>query len=190
MRGVHIMASIRSISIQGSSPHARGPLVYLPIVGGDLGIIPACAGSTRLGSGCPGRHRDHPRMRGVHFFVPSPLFLVIGSSPHARGPPVDGGGYEGRIGIIPACAGSTSDSAARVPHDQDHPRMRGVHIKPRPPAIRLRGSSPHARGPHRGGKDRSLCQGIIPACAGSTLGCHYDFCPQKDHPRMRGVHLR
>ena len=46
MRGVHPQAERLGRKLEGSSPHARGPLDGLP--GQCLGqrIIPACAGST------------------------------------------------------------------------------------------------------------------------------------------------
>ena len=50
-------------------------------------------------------------MRGVHFFFEASLFMVSGSSPHARGPH-SGQGIVGQLhGIIPACAGSTCAEA-------------------------------------------------------------------------------
>ena len=72
------------------------------------GIIPACAGSTRrvklitLGSG------DHPRMCGEHVMSVADSTLEPGSSPHVRGALRCGTSLVLWIGIIPACAGSTS----------------------------------------------------------------------------------
>ena len=197
----------------GSSPHARGALVPTtwhvgsirdhPRMRGehrlrrivrerDLGIIPACAGSTQPdcmpsllleGSspharGAPDRGRsrragreDHPRMRGEHY------------------QPIDAGAL--LAGIIPACAGSTSISLTVLPC--------------------VPGSSPHARGAQLL-RDCQLFVGrIIPACAGSTSS-PFTFVlfspgssphargaprsrtwrtrPWRDHPRMRGEHCR
>ena len=178
--------------VWGSSPHARGaPRVSRPSSCGGkdhprmrgehkrlqinrkkvLRIIPACAGSTRTraprdssvsGSSPHARGArdfdnleeptcwDHPRMRGEH-------------------PPRAEARAQG-VGIIPACAGSTgareshsqgstgssphargarSDSNAIFIRNRDHPRMRGEHVE--------------------GLHGRALLEGIIPACAGSTL---------------------
>ena len=71
-----------------------------------------------------------------------------GSSPHVRGAP-GGDGLECRgIGIIPACAGSTSPSRKRADSSQ--------------------GSSPHVRGALALFFPDERKGGIIPACAGST----------------------
>ena len=127
MRGEHTDTPSATQRDAGSSPHARGALVAVPLVGEQRGIIPACAGSTNaadvsfLSDGiipaCAGsttrccqsfRHGgDHPRMRGEHRGLPRHIQCFQGSSPHARGAPfvrVDGHSVDG---IIPACAGST-----------------------------------------------------------------------------------
>ena len=132
------------------------------------GIIPACAGSTRLSRPPRRRRRDHPRMRGEHERASSPRTLSGGSSPHARGALTNTQGIKVGSGIIPACAGSTPAVVpARLAHG-DHPRMRGEHRGPERPRLPARGSSPHARGalaPHWPPRD---ARRIIPACAGST----------------------
>ena len=72
-----------------------------------LGIIPACAGSTRCRGALRASCGDHPRMRGEH---PSALRIsaaLAGSSPHARGAHGVRHGVGPVAGIIPACAGST-----------------------------------------------------------------------------------
>ena len=177
----------------GSSPHARGARFQIHIMnaflrdhprmrgehwhgqvrqGRQAGIIPACAGSTN-GDCC-----NRPKCRGI---IPacagstdvqdSLTRAVAGSSPHARG----------ALGCLRISTGRA----------RDHPRMRGEHA---------------AR--HRRVRRR---QGIIPACAGSTLtasaiavssmgsspharGARRRSCNgrggKRDHPRMRGEHVR
>ena len=70
-------------------------------------IIPACAGSTACRRTYSPYIWDHPRMRGVHQFIFQYVFMLKGSSPHARGPQW----FKAMLGlisrIIPACAGST-----------------------------------------------------------------------------------
>ena len=46
MRGEHTDTPSATQRDAGSSPHARGALVAVPLVGEQRGIIPACAGST------------------------------------------------------------------------------------------------------------------------------------------------
>ena len=87
MRGVHISRSSQTTGTPGSSPHARGPPNRRVRACLQIRIIPACAGSTIAWISSHSRWRDHPRMRGVHLTVTSLKLLVLGSSPHARGPP-------------------------------------------------------------------------------------------------------
>ena len=47
MRGVHLSLARSEAELEGSSPHARGPLSEAGQLGEDARIIPACAGSTR-----------------------------------------------------------------------------------------------------------------------------------------------
>ena len=51
--------------------------------------------------------RDHPRMRGEHDNADGKNYVLLGSSPHARGAHAHHLGEPGAEGIIPACAGST-----------------------------------------------------------------------------------
>ena len=48
MRGEHAMSRCCFPVFEGSSPHARGALDTVQRHGGWKGIIPACAGSTRI----------------------------------------------------------------------------------------------------------------------------------------------
>ena len=66
MRGVHWWYRRNGLDVPGSSPHARGPRDAIGIGLVSVGIIPACAGSTRscFFKNCGAW--DHPRMRGVH----------------------------------------------------------------------------------------------------------------------------
>ena len=66
MRGEHAKLAQYEADAQGSSPHARGALVVEPCQRVVVGIIPACAGSTRLPVSASPWTWDHPRMRGEH----------------------------------------------------------------------------------------------------------------------------
>ena len=168
MRGEHSARRYLRVSAMGSSPHARGALCERRRSCRHDGIIPACAGSTIPPWRCYLRRRDHPRMRGEHDLVSPVSFFHVGSSPHARGAPASIRFGSMPDGIIPACAGSTSDHQAPRSLSRDHPRMRGEHKVSHKSHVRAVGSSPHARGaPPRGEACNALCR-IIPACAGST----------------------
>ena len=127
MRGVYTSGLRRLLWTTGSSPHARGLLECVVTRFIKHGIIPACAGFTHI-EYCPQTAtEDHPRMRGVYFWLVISADVAIGSSPHARG--LRGRGPCGldRPGIIPACAGFTGTRARRRRRASDHPRMRGVY---------------------------------------------------------------
>ena len=188
MRGEHIMSSAGVRAWLGSSPHAWGTPGLRDSNAKMYGIIPACAGNTRI-SGSPRRpRRDHPRMRGEHYFGDTLDSAVWGSSPHARGtltaPPIN---RRGR-GIIPACAGNTIDRIIVIPADRDHPRMRGEHKGHIGELLAVRGSSPHARGTRFAVTNHVRVDGIIPACAGNTCTDVLGEQSYGDHPRMRGEH--
>ena len=113
-----------------------------------IGIIPACAGSTR--SGCPPRpaQRDHPHLRGEHMASADSVTIPPGSSPPARGAPP-----------LIFCA--------RFVYG-DHPRLCGEHLRSRRSEPPVEGSSPPMRGALDRGRVQRRGRGIIPAYAGST----------------------
>ena len=146
MRGEHPGTCRGPIRRRGSSPHARGAPAQRRGRVRALGIIPACAGSTpRIMTPLP-RSRDHPRMRGEHQPYLGIELEMEGSSPHARGARASSRCHNRRIGIIPACAGSTCPSLLPCRLRTDHPRMRGEHPRGRYTIPCRLGSSPHARG--------------------------------------------
>ena len=127
-------------------------------------------------------------MRGehrVHRHVTRP---VKGSSPRARGAPQPHGHPAGRLGIIPACAGSTLCAAPPNSPNWDHPRVRGEHRARSPPCTSRVGSSPRARGALGSLGHHLVLVGIIPACAGSTSPTTTPRMSSRDHPRVRGEH--
>ena len=163
------MGSPHPTHLQGSSPHTRGA----PVRGDDApqkrGIIPAYAGSTPAGLRPAAAGKDHPRIRGEHEWEASEVAFWPGSSPHTRGAHRSMDGQTRGRRIIPAYAGSTSETTTSESTITDHPRIRGEHLDPRQRASRGPGSSPHTRGaPDRrqAGQPRD---GIIPAYAGSTV---------------------
>ena len=91
----------------GSSPRVRGAVTYSVELELRNGIIPACAGSSRLTRRSRCSSRDHPRVCGEQ----APSFARestrSGSSPRVRGADCAGIDEVWRRGIIPACAGSS-----------------------------------------------------------------------------------
>ena len=148
MRGEHAIRIRVVAPWDGSSPHARGARICHRIARVIGGIIPACAGSTFGFDWYRRSARDHPRMRGEHTMQLKGGLSYEGSSPHARGAHRPHVHLPPHGGIIPACAGSTSNRFAHNLAGRDHPRMRGEHPFIQNDATKRRGSSPHARGAH------------------------------------------
>ena len=146
MCGEHLWMQASTGATSGSSPHVRGAL--WPRVSGraSIGIIPACAGSTRYSTTGKQGRRDHPRMCGEHGGVNNYNNPTLGSSPHVRGAHAMTGEKTQVYGIIPACAGSTRPNLDCPRLWGDHPRMYGEHDNQQPDAYRPVGSSPHVRG--------------------------------------------
>ncbi len=168
MRGERQPKPHQSVRVAGSSPHARGTHSGKAWAWRRPRIIPACAGNaSRRGCGWPWA-TDHPRMRGERVSGNSTTAANLGSSPHARGTRIPTGPRPVPRRIIPACAGNacvTVVTGATVP---DHPRMRGERVRDRRDRRHRSGSSPHARGTRRSGRDTWSQSRIIPACAGNA----------------------
>ncbi len=56
-------------------------------------------------------------------------------------------------------------------------------------SVQRQGSSPGMRGAREQDSRPAPSSGIIPAYAGSTLGCPKDSCIRRDHPRVCGEHV-
>ena len=129
-------------------------------------------------------------MRGEHHDTGHAHGGSGGSSPHARGAHRLHRAVVDARGIIPACAGSTVSPLWMGNSSRDHPRMRGEHFVQGYDDVAAEGSSPHARG----ARDKIIADivayGIIPACAGSTWTSTTRRKAKRDHPRMRGEHIR
>ena len=168
MCGEHSLSPYTSRIGAGSSPHVRGARRIECECDWIIGIIPACAGSTLTLAVSKNRARDHPRMCGEHIVWPSSLTMAGGSSPHVRGARSNGSGKTLCMGIIPACAGSTSSVSSSPRPMRDHPRMCGEHQRKNALHGARHGSSPHVRGALCAAMISLCIFGIIPACAGST----------------------
>ncbi len=127
LRGDHSTPTWPVETSPGSSPPARGPPLYRPDPMSVGGLIPACAGTTKLehahqvGRGlipaCAGTTKlehahqvgrgAHPRLRGDHCMGAARVGGFEGSSPPARGPHAGRGPADRGPGLIPACAGTT-----------------------------------------------------------------------------------
>ena len=188
-RGDHPEINFAFWSPKGSSPLARGPHHLARACILSLGLIPARAGTTSTryrGADC---RRAHPRSRGDHPRGYERTHSPMGSSPLARGPRRRGRHEAGHLRLIPARAGTTLLSRARLWWTRAHPRSRGDHHIQTDNAFFGSGSSPLARGPPAGSSSTVGSPGLIPARAGTTgLPSRRPWRPRA-HPRSRGDHL-
>ena len=188
IRGEHGSDLAEAHGFGGSSPHTRGAHRLLLGEGGEFGIIPAYAGSTRRLARGRRPEPDHPRIRGEHDAAAVAIEAPPGSSPHTRGARDDVVVRLVHVGIIPAYAGSTSPDEAIPMKRGDHPRIRGEHKNLPNFVFATWGSSPHTRGARRPSSARPESWRIIPAYAGSTQSASSAPCRLEDHPRIRGEH--
>ena len=131
---------------------------------------------------------SNPHSRGVYRAATAPALRTTGSSPLARGLRPQPWRRCRPRGIIPARAGFTRRARGQALRPQDHPRSRGVYIRPLASGEKKFGSSPLARGLHTERRAHDLRPGIIPARAGFTTSTAKPLTPPPDHPRSRGVY--
>ena len=106
-RGEHWLSNNVFSYHGGSSPLTRGAHPSNIRRGVQEGLIPAHAGSTEGEDFIMILTRAHPRSRGEHEEQYQAATAVLGSSPLTRGAPLIMVGMVGRLGLIPAHAGST-----------------------------------------------------------------------------------
>ena len=155
----------------GSSPRARGTPCIKANDEVENRFIPACAGNTRSTCTTSASPAVHPRVRGEHSGACFCARDQAGSSPRARGTPINAvrTAVEGRF--IPACAGNTASNFGTAFRNSVHPRVRGEHQLQVGYQGMVDGSSPRARGtPVRAPQARAAPR-FIPACAGNTPPC-------------------
>ena len=186
MCGENWSAIIHDERALGSSPRVRGKQSLRRGRPRSCRLIPACAGKTP----CPRRRRRpsaaHPRVCGENDGAGGLDRQPDGSSPRVRGKPHAPGDRALPGGLIPACAGKTCSAAAASSSWQAHPRVCGENACDPPSRGRGGGSSPRVRGKQRGRPRQGDQPGLIPACAGKTLGLGGPRGRVWAHPRVCG----
>ena len=167
-RGEHIDPEQQYAQTDGLSPLARGTLPYrLPDII-FLRFIPAGAGNTCCSSWWSAAIAVYPRWRGEHNVRLSPLCVVAGLSPLARGTHISEQKTKPQPRFIPAGAGNTYKTRTHPPRGAVYPRWRGEHaaiIQKRTQGI---GLSPLARGTRQAAPSGGRGSRFIPAGAGNT----------------------
>ena len=114
--------------------------------------------------------------------------LGVGSSPRVRGTLGSLGVDSAVQGIIPACAGNTTEQFGIQFAPRDHPRVCREHYDNAVAETDEEGSSPRVRGTPAGEHLHVMGRGIIPACAGNTCARAHLAFSSRDHPRVCGEH--
>ena len=170
----------------GSSPLTRGKPGRGPLCLPTRRLIPAHAGKT---SWKPTRRRPsaaHPRSRGENPMRSRTLAAASGSSPLTRGKRLHQDPFVMTVRLIPAHAGKTQCSSARLSALPAHPRSRGENVHGCVDDDGAGGSSPLTRGKRTQGRCLMHDLRLIPAHAGKTLAIRYGVQANPAHPRSRG----
>ena len=174
----------------GSSPRVRGKLSSGLRVGRMRRLIPACAGKTTMQPWISHSGPAHPRVCGENLRKADTESLRSGSSPRVRGKLRLYTRPSGTRGLIPACAGKTSDFYAAIISSPAHPRVCGENKESLSLAGLLSGSSPRVRGKPFACFLAVLRPGLIPACAGKTRRVDSKARRRRAHPRVCGENTR
>ncbi len=187
-RGEHISSRTRASFRLGLSPLARGTHRPRTTIRANRRFIPAGAGNTTVQTAGYYFFAVYPRWRGEHNVRLSPLCVVAGLSPLARGT-LHGFGFlfDGRR-FIPAGAGNTYIRAKNKATATVYPRWRGEHIYQNISFYSHGGLSPLARGTRiKHGLTRRAAR-FIPAGAGNTPRLFKRGRRGSVYPRWRGEH--
>ncbi len=131
-----------------------------------------------------------PRARGPHLHQPSGRDEA-GTTPACAGTTREEVAEQDALGgTTPACAGTTPHPARYRQRRQDHPRVRGDHTTRLPLTRAPVGPPPRARGPLESSPRQGAVRGTTPACAGTTARDRKMPWARRDHPRVRGDHVR
>ena len=124
-RGENDCQAFAGLVMVGSSPLARGKPRNPSTLTWYHRLIPARAGKTCARISLQSARRAHPRSRGENLIGYSIIQKHLGSSPLARGKPVELDACARRGGLIPARAGKTRDRHRWHRVAAAHPRSRG-----------------------------------------------------------------
>ena len=127
--GENCCASLSKEPPTGSSPRGRGKRDELSHGLVILGLIPAWAGKTGVGSSVSAGLAAHPRVGGENRQATGARELPAGSSPRGRGKLLRRDYRRVLHGLIPAWAGKTASPASSWTARRAHPRVGGENSK-------------------------------------------------------------
>ena len=168
MCGNHASVETTDSDNLGSPPRVREPQHLAKVILWNLGITPACAGTTLSEEPPPLDRQDHPRVCGNHVRRARSKDRRVGSPPRVREPRLTAHSLRHTAGITPACAGTTRRHERGQSSRWDHPRVCGNHSPVHRQASSVWGSPPRVREPPSSASIPVGEAGITPACAGTT----------------------
>ena len=115
--------------VWGSSPRVRGKLETSRGQLHEFGLIPACAGKTGVLDLYGNLRSAHPRVCGENRAYDLAADALEGSSPRVRGKRQMTRPFSSVSGLIPACAGKTSNPFVDGTIFRAHPRVCGENSK-------------------------------------------------------------
>ena len=127
-RGEHLQARAVFSVRRGSSPQARGTLLFPCKCSSLRRFIPAGAGNTQPTTTPTTIPPVHPRRRGEHTSTNPRWRKTAGSSPQARGTHRTTAAADSGSRFIPAGAGNTPLTVIFIIRYPVHPRRRGEHV--------------------------------------------------------------
>ena len=188
--GENVLAASSASSTPGSSPRVRGKPPRERAGPPVRGLIPACAGKTRLCSTTCPEPRAHPRACGENARILSRTQWTRGSSPRVRGKhPLTRCHFSSR-GLIPARAGKTRSTWRTPSPRQAHPRACGENNGMGEGVVGCFGSSPRVRGKPIEQQFLRARVGLIPARAGKTPSTTSPKKARPAHPRACGENIK
>ena len=170
----------------GSSPLARGKLIFSGPGGAGRRFIPTRAGKIQAWRPSGGRHAVHPHSRGENSSIASSDPYDRGSSPLARGKSAQLQRETECSGFIPTRAGKMTCRRSAAPPASVHPHSRGENPARYSCTPRVLGSSPLARGKFVAPTWATRALGFIPTRAGKMDWTTHPSRPQRVHPHSRG----
>ena len=168
LRGENELCEAEIRQHTGSSLLTRGKRTPASSDDWPIRLIPAYAGKTSPGTSTKANKLAHPCLRGENYKLKTDVKAAEGSSLLTRGKHATARLRGMAKGLIPAYAGKTTPTAAKMPSTRAHPCLRGENRWKTPALSMRRGSSLLTRGKPLVEIRRALGERLIPAYAGKT----------------------